>query len=76
MLAGLTRTGRAMLAQVVSSEVVRLPGLGPMLLPGPHGFVHADDSQLNPSSVRCGCTALSPPNLPVRGRRCARTRSG
>jgi endo-1,4-beta-D-glucanase Y len=46
---GLIRTGRAMLAQVVASEVVRLPGLGPMLLPGPHGFVHGDHWRLNPS---------------------------
>jgi len=45
----LTRTGRALLEQVVAREVVRLPGLGAMLLPGPNGFVHADHWRLNPS---------------------------
>jgi endoglucanase len=32
--------GRRMMAQIAKSEVVDLPGFGPMLLPGPVGFQH------------------------------------
>ncbi|MBX9913514.1 MAG: cellulase [Pseudomonadaceae bacterium] len=39
-----------LLANIKASEVVSLPGLGQMLLPGPLGFVHADHMwRLNPS---------------------------
>jgi endo-1,4-beta-D-glucanase Y len=44
-----TRTARQLLASVVSREVRDLPGLGPMLLPGPQGFVTAHGFRLNPS---------------------------
>jgi endoglucanase len=43
------RTGRALLGHVVEREVARLPGLGAMLLPAPHGFVHGRLWRLNPS---------------------------
>ncbi|MBN8791377.1 MAG: cellulase [Stenotrophomonas nitritireducens] len=45
----LTRTGQDMLAQVRSTEIVDLPGLGPMLLPGPQGFVEDGATRVNPS---------------------------
>lgn len=38
-----------MLARIRDHEVVRLPGLGAMLLPGPQGFVEHDHWRLNPS---------------------------
>jgi endoglucanase len=41
--------GRKVLAQIARSEVADLPGLGPMLLPGPVGFVHEKTWTLNPS---------------------------
>ena len=44
-----TNLGRAMMAQVAKSEVVDLPGFGPMLLPGPIGFQHDHTWTLNPS---------------------------
>ena len=37
------------LALIRREEVVDLPGLGPMLLPGKQGFAHADRWTLNPS---------------------------
>ena len=45
----LERIGQDMLAQVRRTEIVDLPGLGPMLLPGPHGFVEDDTTRINPS---------------------------
>jgi len=42
-------TGRAMLAMIAKSEVSALPGFGPMLMPGPFGFQHANSWTLNPS---------------------------
>ncbi|ACR32438.1 cellulose synthase complex periplasmic endoglucanase BcsZ [Burkholderia glumae] len=44
-----TALGTALAAQVVRREVVDLAGLGPMLLPGPQGFVNGDVTRLNPS---------------------------
>ncbi len=41
--------GRAMMAQIARSEVAKLPGFGPMLLPGPTGFQHGNNWTLNPS---------------------------
>ncbi|MGS7837281.1 glycosyl hydrolase family 8 [Stenotrophomonas maltophilia] len=38
-----------MLAQVRAREIVDLPGLGPMLLPGPQGFTEGDATRVNPS---------------------------
>ncbi|MBH1635257.1 cellulase [Stenotrophomonas maltophilia] len=38
-----------MLAQVRAREIVDLPGLGPMLLPGPQGFIEGDATRVNPS---------------------------
>ena len=45
----LERIGADMLAQVRRVEIVDLPGLGPMLLPGPHGFVEDGTTRINPS---------------------------
>jgi len=45
----LQRIGQDMLAQVRASEIVDLPGLGPMLLPGPQGFVEDGATRVNPS---------------------------
>lgn len=46
----LSADGRQLLANVVRQEVIKLPGLGAMLLPGPYGFIQADGSwRLNPS---------------------------
>jgi endo-1,4-beta-D-glucanase Y len=56
--ADLTRTGRALLRQIVAREMVSLPRLGTMLLPAPHGFVHGRLWRLNPSYL--------PPQL-IRG---------
>ena len=46
-----TQLGTALAAQIVKQEVVDLPGLGPMLLPGPQGFkdgrCHAPESELS-----------------------------
>lgn len=44
-----TRLGRAMMTLIAKSEVANLPGLGPMLLPGPIGFQHGTTWILNPS---------------------------
>ena len=45
-----TLAGQQLLKTIVSKEVVKLPGLGAMLLPGPFGFVRPDGSwRLNPS---------------------------
>jgi len=41
--------GQALAQQIAAHELVELPGLGPMLLPGPHGFTSAGVSRLNPS---------------------------
>ncbi|MFV1847218.1 cellulose synthase complex periplasmic endoglucanase BcsZ [Stenotrophomonas maltophilia] len=38
-----------MLQQVREREIVQLPELGPMLLPGPQGFVEGDATRINPS---------------------------
>ncbi|CDY76314.1 Endoglucanase precursor [Caballeronia glathei] len=44
-----TKLGQALAAQIVKQEVVDLPGLGPMLLPGPQGFRNGGVTRLNPS---------------------------
>jgi endoglucanase len=44
-----TNLGREMMAQIARSEVANLPGFGPMLMPGPVGFQHAQTWTLNPS---------------------------
>jgi endoglucanase len=38
-----------MLAQVRAREIVQLPTLGPMLLPGPQGFIEDGATRVNPS---------------------------
>lgn len=38
-----------MLAQVRAREIVQLPSLGPMLLPGPQGFIEDGATRVNPS---------------------------
>ncbi|MGE8263324.1 MAG: cellulose synthase complex periplasmic endoglucanase BcsZ [Stenotrophomonas sp.] len=45
----LLEVAKGMLAQVREREIVDLPGLGPMLLPGAQGFVEDDYWRLNPS---------------------------
>ena len=47
--ADLGRIGEGLLAQVRMREVVELPGLGTMLLPGPQGFDERGYWRLNPS---------------------------
>lgn len=44
-----TNIGRKMLAQIAATEVAKLPGFGPMLLPGATGFEHDQTFILNPS---------------------------
>src|SRR5258708_8296522 len=44
-----TQLGLALAAQIVRHEVTNLAGLGPMLLPGPQGFITGDVTRLNPS---------------------------
>jgi len=41
--------GQRMLAQIAKTEVVDLPGFGPMMVPGPVGFQHDHSFILNPS---------------------------
>ncbi len=45
----LQQVAMGMLAQVREREIVSLAGLGPMLLPGPQGFVDGDVTRLNSS---------------------------
>ena len=44
-----TNLGRAMMTQIVTTEVANLPDFGPMLMPGPNGFQHEKTWILNPS---------------------------
>jgi endoglucanase len=44
-----TKLAYALATQIVKQEVVDLPGLGPMLLPGPQGFRTGELTRLNPS---------------------------
>lgn len=44
-----TKLAYALATQIVKQEIVDLPGLGPMLLPGPQGFRTGDVTRLNPS---------------------------
>jgi endoglucanase len=44
-----TTLGEALAAQIVKKEITSLPGLGPMLLPGPQGFQTGELTRLNPS---------------------------
>ncbi|NML30096.1 cellulose synthase complex periplasmic endoglucanase BcsZ [Paraburkholderia antibiotica] len=44
-----TKLGQALAARIAHDEVVDLPGLGPMLLPGPQGFRNGNVTRLNPS---------------------------
>ncbi len=48
--ASYTQLGQALAAQIVRQEMTTLPGVGPMLLPGPQGFRHGGVTRLNPSS--------------------------
>jgi endoglucanase len=47
--ASYTQLGEALAAQVASHEITTLSGVGPMLLPGPQGFVTGGVTRLNPS---------------------------
>jgi endoglucanase len=47
----LDHLGRTLAREVIAREVADLPGLGPMLLPAPQGFVHGKLWRLNPSYV-------------------------
>lgn len=44
-----TKLGEALAAEIAKRETTSLPGLGPMLLPGPQGFQTGDITRLNPS---------------------------
>ena len=44
-----TQLGEALAERIARDEVVSLPGLGPMLLPGPQGFRLGNLTRLNPS---------------------------
>ncbi|MGF6300518.1 endo-1,4-beta-D-glucanase Y [Paraburkholderia sp. WC7.3d] len=44
-----TRLGQALAERIAHDEVVSLPGLGPMLLPGAQGFRNGNVTRLNPS---------------------------
>ena len=46
---GYTAIAHGLMEQIALREVVQLPGFGPMLLPGPAGFVHKGSWTLNPS---------------------------
>jgi endoglucanase len=43
--------GAALARLIEQHEIVALPGIGPMLLPAPHGFRYPDEVILNPSYV-------------------------
>lgn len=65
----LVRIANGMLAQVVQREIVHPPGLGPMLLPGPQGFVERDHWRFNPSYLPMPllrCFAAHDPSGPWR----------
>src|ERR1700761_5590668 len=47
--AGYTQLGEALATQIVRQEMTTLPGVGPMLLPGPQGFKIGGVTRLNPS---------------------------
>jgi endoglucanase len=47
--ASYTQLGQALAAQIARHEMTTLPGVGPMLLPGPQGFVNDGVTRLNPS---------------------------
>lgn len=44
-----TKLGVEVMGQIARTEVVNLPGFGPMLIPGPSGFQHGQVWTLNPS---------------------------
>src|ERR1700744_4793854 len=44
-----TQMGEALAAQIARQETTTLPGVGPMLLPGPQGFKTGAVARLNPS---------------------------
>ncbi|MFM0340463.1 cellulose synthase complex periplasmic endoglucanase BcsZ [Paraburkholderia fungorum] len=44
-----TQLGEALAAQIAREEMTTLPGVGPMLLPGPQGFKTGGVTRLNPS---------------------------
>jgi endoglucanase len=46
---GYAALGHKLMGQIAVQEVADLPGLGPMLLPGPVGFAHKGSWTLNPS---------------------------
>ncbi|MFM0741402.1 cellulose synthase complex periplasmic endoglucanase BcsZ [Paraburkholderia xenovorans] len=46
---GYTQLGEALAAQIAKQEITTLPGIGPMLLPGPQGFRDNGVTRLNPS---------------------------
>jgi len=44
-----TQLGQALAARIARDEMTNLPGVGPMLLPGPQGFKDGGVTRLNPS---------------------------
>ncbi|MFL9910892.1 cellulose synthase complex periplasmic endoglucanase BcsZ [Paraburkholderia sp. RL17-337-BIB-A] len=47
--ASYTQLGQALAIQIARQEMTTLPGVGPMLLPGPRGFKEGGVTRLNPS---------------------------
>jgi endoglucanase len=47
--ASYTQLGEALAARIARDEITTLPGVGPMLLPGPQGFKTGGVTRLNPS---------------------------
>ncbi|MGY6252874.1 cellulose synthase complex periplasmic endoglucanase BcsZ [Paraburkholderia caledonica] len=47
--ASYTQLGQALAARIARDEMTNLPGVGPMLLPGPEGFKSGGVTRLNPS---------------------------
>src|SRR5690606_37902755 len=45
---GYTLMGTRMLTSIANAEIADLPGMGPMLLPAPKGYVHEGRWRLNP----------------------------
>jgi len=63
-----TGLGHAMMARIAESEVVELPGFGPMLLPGPVGFEHDSPGIVqtrNASATVLRTWTLNPSYVPV-----------
>lgn len=66
-----TDIGSALLKRIAREEVVTVPGLGSMLLPGKVGFAEDNSWRFNPATCRRRWRSISPA-LARRGPRCAK----